>query len=153
MEVAARLAAADDAGELSRLEGLARAAIVDARGGPQRLAELPIVDSAWAELVTTGDTIVAVGTFGDVVVGYCLVEIDEARCVGRVEHLFVEEQARELGLGEALIDIVVETLRGRQTQAIEAVALPGDRETKNLFERFGIKARSITVYKCLQPEE
>ena len=36
-----------------------------------------------------------------------------------------------------------------QLRALEGEALPGDRETKNLYERAGITARLITVSKSL----
>jgi hypothetical protein len=33
---------------------------------------------------------------------------------------------------------------------LEETALPGDRQTKKLFERFGMKARAITVSRRLE---
>ena len=32
---------------------------------------------------------------------------------------------------------------------IESMALPGNRETKNFFERFGLVARAIVVHRAL----
>jgi hypothetical protein len=32
---------------------------------------------------------------------------------------------------------------------IDALALPGDRATKNFFETFGLKARAIVVHRSL----
>jgi hypothetical protein len=37
----------------------------------------------------------------------------------------------------------------RGAEAVEGQALPGDRHTKNLYERAGIVARLITTYKRL----
>ena len=34
---------------------------------------------------------------------------------------------------------------------VARVALPGDRETKNMYERFGVKARALIVSKSLNP--
>ena len=34
---------------------------------------------------------------------------------------------------------------------IDSLALPGDRETKNFFETFGLKARAIVVHRSLRP--
>ena len=34
---------------------------------------------------------------------------------------------------------------------VDALALPGDRATKNFFETFGLKARAIVVHLSLLP--
>ena len=39
--------------------------------------------------------------------------------------------------------------REQELTALDALALPGDRETKNLYERSGLVARLITVTKKL----
>ena len=38
-------------------------------------------------------------------------------------------------------------LRERGATAVESWALPGDRDTKNLFERAGVTARKLVVSK------
>ena len=53
-------------------------------------------------------------------------------------------------IGETSLAVRQNLLRKENSlSGIEAVALPGDRETKNLFERAGLTARKITVYKSL----
>ena len=61
-----------------------------------------------------------------------------------MEH--VEPEAREVGLGEELLDAVIAWSRARGCSTLDAVALPGDRHTKNFFETFGMKARLLTVH-------
>ena len=63
--------------------------------------------------------------------------------------MYVEQEARELGLGDTMVEHAIATVREAGLEGIESVALPGDRETKNLFERAGLTARLITVYKTL----
>ena len=40
----------------------------------------------------------------------------------------------------------------RAAAGIDGFALPGDRETKNFFERFGLTARAILVHRSLLPQ-
>ncbi len=62
-----------------------------------------------------------------------------------VDEVFVLEQAREVGFGDALVAEIQRLARERGAKRLEAEALPGDRDTKNLWERAGITARLITV--------
>ena len=51
------------------------------------------------------------------------------------------------------MDLLVERARAADAVGIDALALPGDRETKNFFETFGLKARAIVVHRSLRPTE
>ena len=64
-------------------------------------------------------------------------------------HLYVHPEARDVGIGEAMIEELLTWAPTTGAKALEATALPGDRQTKNLFERFGMKARAITVSRRL----
>jgi GNAT superfamily N-acetyltransferase len=66
-----------------------------------------------------------------------------------IDHLFVEAGARELGLGESLLAAATQWATDAGCIGIQATALPGAREAKNLFERAGLKARTIVVYRGL----
>jgi ribosomal protein S18 acetylase RimI-like enzyme len=68
---------------------------------------------------------------------------------GEVRQVYVVPGARELGLGDEMLAAAIEATVAAGGATIEAVALPGDRETKNLFERSGLTARLITVSKRL----
>ena len=69
-----------------------------------------------------------------------------------VDELFVEPEARGVGVGEAMMDLLVAWCVERGCVGIDAVALPGDRDTKNFFETFGLKARAIVVHRPLEPD-
>ena len=83
----------------------------------------------------------------DVVVGYL---------VGRAEgdvfvvvDVYVDPRARELGFGDELLAVALDHARTHGARRLEAEALPGDRDTKNLYERAGITARLIVVSTSL----
>src|SRR5262249_42810258 len=104
------------------------------------------------ELVDAPDAIVVVGTIDEVVVGFAhaigekLPDGEELAVVGG---LYVDPGAREGGVGEAMMDLVLAWCEERGATGIDAVALPGDRATKNFFERFGLTARAIVVHRAL----
>ena len=54
-----------------------------------------------------------------------------------------------MGVGEAMMDLLVERARAAEAVGIDALALPGDRHTKNFFETFGLTARAILVHRAL----
>lgn len=66
-----------------------------------------------------------------------------------VIHVFVETDAREIGIGDALLDECLAYLRQHDAVWLSASALPGDRAMKNLFERHGLVAQTIIVGKSL----
>jgi len=59
--------------------------------------------------------------------------------------VLVHRDARGLGIGTALVDEIRRMARDGGHDRIDALALPGDRETKNLFERAGLTARLIVA--------
>ena len=150
-----RRARGDDAGALAELEAEARTALVDARGGARWLEEHPAVGSGWATAVETGAVFVAVlsesgggGAEGvELLVGYLVLILDGN--VARIDQVFVAPGARELGFGDTLVEVATDAARAAGARVIEGQALPGDRETKNLYERAGITARLITVSRRL----
>ncbi|MFP5487647.1 MAG: GNAT family N-acetyltransferase [Acidimicrobiia bacterium] len=133
-----RLAGTADLAEVALLEATARSALVHQRGGERWLATRPPHQG----LAPEGGR-VWVGTIDGVVVGYLVCDL--ADDVARVLDVFVLPEAREVGFGDELLAAAVAAARERGATVIEAEALPGDRETKNLYERAGIKARLITV--------
>lgn len=148
MSFVVRRARADDVEALGALEGEARTALVDVRGGPQLLAEQPAVVD-WETVVADSASVVWVATIDDVVVGYLELRLPEQRSIGVIRQVHVTPGARELGFGDDLLAAAIETARAAGATAIESFALPGDRETKNLFERAGVTARKLIVSKRL----
>ena len=148
-----RRAVVADAGPLGALEAEARAALVTARGGVRWLDEHPEVGERWADAVEARIVFVAVlvdvggPPASELVVGYLV--LDLAGSVAHVDQVYVTPDARELGFGDALLEHATDTARESGAELLEGHALPGDRETKNLYERAGITARLITVSRRL----
>ena len=93
-----------------------------------------------------------VGTVDEHVVGFLHCEYDDVPHHGlvcSVERVFVDAHARELGFGDALLQQAIDHATQMGCVVIEGNALPGDRETKNLYERAGIVARKIIVSRRL----
>ena len=137
MHDAVRPLTSDDIPAVSALEAEARSALLEQRGGPALLDEEPPAE--WPATIGRA----WVGTLDDVVLGYLELEYHDA--TAEVRQVFVHPEARELGLGDALLAAALEAARAAGCTVLEGTALPGDRETKNLYERAGIKARKIVV--------
>ena len=145
-----RPADGDDVGQLIELEEKARASLVDARGGRRWLDEHRLVGPDWPQRIARGGVFVAelrVTELRPVVVGFLAIDLGEP--VSSVEQVYIEPEARELGFGDALLAAAVDAARGAGASVFEGEALPGDRDTKNLYERAGITARLITVSTIL----
>lgn len=135
-----RAALSTDLHALEYLQAQARAGVLGQRGGAAWLDETPPID--WP--ASLDDTLVA--EYEGVVVGFLRLTVDDRTAHVRV---YVEPGARELGLGGALVEAAIERARAAGCRAIQGFALPGDRETKNLFERNGLVARKIIVSRAL----
>jgi ribosomal protein S18 acetylase RimI-like enzyme len=141
-----RAATETDHDPLRALELEARAALVDQRGGDRWLVEHPLIGEDWPARCV--DAEVYVGTIDDVVVAYIVAELGDDHIV-RIDQVWVTPEARELGFGDELLATVMEAAKQRGAVAVEGQALPGDRHTKNLYERAGIVARLITTFRRL----
>jgi ribosomal protein S18 acetylase RimI-like enzyme len=135
-----------DVAQLELLEREAREALVGQRGGDRWLVEHPAVDAHWLDLCAGADVWVA--HIDDVVVGYMVAELGEDLIV-RIDQVWVTPLAREVGFGDALLEHAIASARERGAIGVEGESLPGDRQTKNLYERAGIVARLITTYRDL----
>lgn len=142
MEESVRPMRQADAVEISTLEADARHALLDQRGGPAHLAERPAVGD-WGDLMDVVGQHVWVAAIDEVVVGYLQLQIVGA--AAEVIQVYVQPEAREIGFGDWLLEAALATSRSLGCTVLEGTALPGDRQTKNLYERAGIKARKITV--------
>lgn len=77
-------------------------------------------------------------TLREVVVGFASVDLDVSPRP-LLTRIHVTPSARRLGAGAALLRHVVAEV----SSPLDALSLPGDRETKNLYERQAMKARLI----------
>lgn len=149
VDPAVRRARADDARELETLEGRARAGLEEMRGGARLLDEYPPIGSGWADVIDSPSWRVLVGEIDTVIVGYLALELPPGSRSAVVREVWVEPEARGLGFGDELLIEAIDLARAAGADAIDATALPGDRETKNLYERNGATARKIIVSKQL----
>lgn len=143
----------DDRDELVALARRARADARTKRGGLLLVDEGLRQEPLDATLLTDDpDEVVVLGFIDDVPVGYALartVLLPSGDRLGIVEELYVDPEARDVSVGERLMDDVVAFCRDAGCVGIDAVALPGDRATKNFFETFGLVARAIVVHRSL----
>jgi GNAT superfamily N-acetyltransferase len=150
-----RRAEPGDAAVLRMLEASARAMLADARGGRRWLDGHAEIGAAWPVTIDRRTVFVAVippeGAGGaDAVVGYLVADlVYDPMLVARIDQVFVEAGARELGFGDALVAAAMDWGREAGAELIEAETLPGDRNLKNLYERAGVTARLIIVSKRL----
>ncbi|CAN5560096.1 hypothetical protein BH10ACT3_BH10ACT3_09350 [soil metagenome] len=153
-----RVAAAEDVAELVRMDALARAHMGPHRGGELYLLRdgRPIPpDDSFRDDLSDQQRLVLLGTIAGVAVGYAIVSAEALRdgyLLADVREIFVEADARDVGVGEALMAAITEWAEVRGCDGIDARALPGDRSTKNFFETFGLVARAITVHRDLRPD-
>ncbi|MGB3734957.1 MAG: GNAT family N-acetyltransferase [Ilumatobacter sp.] len=139
---------ADDIAQLGLLESEGRAALDGQRGGERWLIEHPEIGDDWRQRCVETGADVVVAHVGPVVVGYLIADLGTDHIV-RIDQVWVTPEARENGFGDSLLDLAIERARSLGASAVEGQALPGDRHTKNLYERAGIVARLITTYKSL----
>ncbi len=155
MNEAARRAHVDDLAELERLARLAIEHQRPQRGGllwSLTLGRQEPLGESLTRALTDPDQRVVVGTIDDAIIGYGagrIVGLADGRPLGVVDELFVEPEGRGVGIGEAMMDLLVAWCVERECVGVDAVALPGDRDTKNFFETFGLKARAIVVHRQL----
>lgn len=163
MNVTARLATSRDLEALLAMASTIEDELEPVRGGSvflasrragQRSQTERLVDDLVA--LEAGQRLVAVGCIDDVVVGYARGHVSSMvsnesieQKLGVLDDLAVLPGAREVGVGEAMLDLSVAWFREQGCVGVDAYALPGQRETKNFFETFGMTARLLTVHITL----
>lgn len=152
---AARPATASDVARLAQLTSEAVAEQAEGRGGSiwsrREARERPAEDSL-AEAVADPARLVLAGTIDGVVIGYVAVGVEalaDGSRLGVVTDIYVEPEARGVGVGEVMIEEVLDWCREQGCVGVDALALPGNRHTKNFFETFGFKARALIVHRSL----
>ena len=145
--------------DIERIADLARTAIAELepmRGGRvwrDREARPEPLEAGLRELLKLDTALVLAGTFDDVVVGYAVVRVEEMPSgdhLGVVDDIFVEDGARGVGVGEAMMDEMVAWCVARGCVGMDAMALPGARQTKNFFEELGFTARKLVLHHSLR---
>jgi GNAT superfamily N-acetyltransferase len=146
----ARPAVASDIDALSRLWDGAVAELDGQRGGA-RLADVLDRDDPGAYLTQAlddPDRLVVVGMIDEIQVGLASVVCERPRreVVGILELLYVDPGARQIGVAELMLEVVVEWCKRAGCVGIDAPALPGNRAAKTFFEGKGFLARLLLMH-------
>jgi len=152
---AARPAVSDDVPRLAELTRAAIAELTPTRGGEVwRAAEARTepIEKGLDALLDDPDALVVVGTIDGVTVGYAVVRVehlsDNSR-LGVIDDIFVESEARGIGLGETMMTDLIAWSVHHRCFGMDAMALPGHRQTKNFFEESGFTARKLVMHHTL----
>jgi GNAT superfamily N-acetyltransferase len=140
------------AADLERCTALTAEAFAEAmgsRGGPQVLRGATEPGAAVASWHQDPASALYVGTFAEAIVGVGAARIPSEGAPGRIDLCFVEPPARGVGVGSALLEALSAWFAARGCVEIDAVALPGDRDTKQLYENAGFKTRLLVVHRRL----
>jgi GNAT superfamily N-acetyltransferase len=140
--------------DMERCAVLVADALVEfaARRGGADLGPLDPTDLLRTWSAIGEDRAFLVGTFEDAIVGFAAgsVERDGTEPIGRVDCCYVEPDARTVGVGATLIGELVRWFDMRGCTALDALALPGDRSTKQLLEAAGFKTRLLVLRRSLR---
>ncbi len=151
----ARPAVATDLGVIEALVAELRDELIPMRGGliwSLREARENSDRAAFNELLGEEASQIYVGTIDDTVIAVgtaTVVALHDGSKLGVINELFVTPGARAIGVGECLLEALVEWCTAQKCIGIDALALPGHRATKNFFEGAGFTARSITMHTAL----
>ncbi len=157
MEEACRPAELADVLQIAELNRAVVEELTPMRGGAiwkAREARPEPVEERLAELLDDPDVRVVVATIDEVVVGYAVVHLEylaDVTILGVIDDIFVEEGARQVGLGELMIDDLMTWCEERKCVGMDAMALPGHRATKNFFEESGFTARQLVMHHRFGP--
>jgi GNAT superfamily N-acetyltransferase len=149
----ARPATAADLDALATLWEMAVQELDGVRGG-LLLAGILVRDDLSGYLAAAledPDHLLVVGLIDDVRVGLGSVTCDRTRreTVGDLELIFVDPSARQVGVAEAMVEIVLGWCAAKGCVGVDAPALPGNRPAKAFFEEQGFLARLLVMHHPL----
>lgn len=153
MQIEARPASEDDLPELIRLYGLLQAEQAQLKSlwpVADGLAE-PIESSVKA-ILDDSDSAVVIGTIDNIPFGFMWMRAEpllpqaDGALVGSARLVFVQPEARGVGVGEAMITLILDKFRSRGVTLFDSHVSPGHRLAKNFFESHGFSARRIVMH-------
>ncbi len=110
------------------------------------------IDAQLRALLEDQDASLYMGEIDGLPFGFALVRIESllpqagGMKIGSFRLVFVDHDAREVGVGEALRDTAMDDLKALGITRFDAHVLPGHRLVKNFFESGGFSARSIVMH-------
>lgn len=111
----------------------------------------PVADSL-LDAIEDDESLVILGEIEGYPLGFLMARVERMRtqahgeAIGAIRLIYVDEDAREVALGEAMRELAIGTLRDRGITKFDAHVLPGHRLAKNFFEAGGFAARSIVMH-------
>ena len=111
----------------------------------------PVIDSFRSALAEP-DTLVLIGEIDGYPFGFLMARVErllaqaDGERVGSIRLIYVDREAREVSVAEAMRDMALDILRQRGITKFDAHVLPGHRLAKNFFEAGGFSARSIIMH-------
>lgn len=156
MEVDAAPAGPDDVEVIAALADTATEELTPHRGGEMwRRREArpgPHEPAVATMLADPARHVVIGGRIDGVIVGYAVASVEplhDGRTIADLTDLYVLPDGRGVGVGEAMMLAVTEWAAATGCIGVDSIALPGDRETKNFFESFGLVARALRVHRSI----
>jgi GNAT superfamily N-acetyltransferase len=152
VEEGCRAATIGDVGRIAELARQVIAELAPTRGGEvwrAREARTEPIEDGLAAVLDDPEARMVVATIDGVVVGYAVVRLErlgDGSVLGVVDDIFVEPEARQIGLGELMMDDLMPWCEERKCIGMDAMALPGHRATKNFFEDSGFTARQLIMH-------
>ena len=154
MDIKARPAGTHDLPELVRLYRLCEAEM----GGLHRMWNMADglaepVENSLSRALNDEDTFVFVGELDGATLGFVLAVRQPllpqagSGMVGSIKLIFTQEEAREVGIGEAMLHAALDEMARAGVRLYDAHVLPGHRLAKNFFESAGFSARSIVMHR------
>ena len=150
---AARPATDSDVDAIVGLAVELRAELAPMRGGAvwaRREAPVRQDAQAYRDLLERDDAHVVVGTFDGAVIGFAIVFVDglhDGTHLGVIRELFVTPEARGVGVGEQMLELLLAWSEEHGCIGVDALALPGHRAAKNFFEGAGLTARALVMHR------
>lgn len=148
-----------DVADVARLARNAIEDLTPLRGGAvwrARESRQEPIEDEFEELLKDEAARVLVGTIDGVALGYAVARLErlaDGTTLGVVDDIYVVEGARGVGLGEAMMNDLMGWCTAAGCFGMDALALPGDRNTKNFFERAGFTARKLVMHHSLKEPE
>lgn len=110
------------------------------------------VEESLSRSLDDPNTITLIGTIDGYPFGFLQARVEsllhqaDGERIGSIRLIFVDHDAREVAVGEAMRDVALDMFRSRGITKFDAHVLPGHRLAKNFFEAGGFSARSIIMH-------
>ncbi len=147
----ARPATEADLDDLVRLWEEALVELDGQRGGRRLASGLahPDLRRFFRDALDDRRRLVAVGLIDQVAMGVASLRADGpvGDLVGHLELVYVDPNARQVGVGQALLSLVLERCAEWGVSGLDAPALPGSRSAKAFFETQGMQARLLIMHR------